>query len=223
MATSWFEVLVVDDDTMLREQIAQLLVLWGYRVRTAATTEGALRELARAPVDIILTDLLLADSPNYDLMRWAQGRPTPPPVLVMTAYASLEYAIEALKQGAYDFLPKPIMPPELEAALSRATVAVSLQRSRARAEHLQHIAEVALTLAHEINNPLAVIIGELQLQLEDTDQPLDRDALGICLESAKRIADVVRKISALREVEYQEFDGMRLLDLGSGQLPRLAE
>src|SRR6185436_1252980 len=110
---------------------------------------------------------------------------------VMTAYASLESAIEALKQGAYDYLLKPILPAELSAALSRAAVAVALQRSRERAEHLRHIAEVALTLAHEINNPLAILMGELQIQLETPDGDPDmRQALEIALESAHRIADV---------------------------------
>jgi DNA-binding response OmpR family regulator len=215
--TSAFEVLVVEDDQVLRERTAQLLTMWGYRVRTAADIATALAELERAPVDIILTDLVLDNYPNYDLMQWVKERRSPPPVLVTTAYASLEYAIEALKQGAYDFLVKPTTPPELEAALSRASVAVSLQRSRDRAEHLRHIAEVALTLAHEINNPLAVIMGELQLQLEDPAIPIERAALEVCLESAHRIADVVRKISALHEVAYQEYGGLRLLDLEANQ------
>lgn len=213
MATSSFEVLVVEDDLALREQTARLVATWGYRVRQVPDVPSALEQLAHAPADIILTDLLLANNANYELMRWSNARRVPTPVLVMTAYASLEYAIEALKQGAYDFLTKPITPPELEAALSRASVAVSLQRSRARAEHLQHIAEVALTLAHEINNPLAVIMGQLQLQLEEDGQPIDRNALEICLESAKRVADVVRKISVLHDVAYQEYGGFRLLDL----------
>jgi len=212
------DVLVVEDDATLRQQTAQLIELWGYRARVAEDMSTALAQLDRAPADIILTDLMLPDQPGYDLMRWSQQRQPAPPVLVMTAYASLESAIEALKQGAYDFLLKPITPPELAAALSRAGVAVALQRSRARAEHLRHIAEVAMTLAHEINNPLAVIMGELQLQLEETDGPIDRTALDISLEAAHRIADVVRKISALHEVTYQDYAGLRMLDLeASGQ------
>jgi DNA-binding response OmpR family regulator len=206
-------VLVVEDDAALRQQTAQLIELWGYQVRVAEDMAAALAQLERAPADIILTDLMLPDQPGYDIMRWSQQRRPAPPVLVMTAYASLESAIEALKHGAYDFLLKPITPPELAAALSRAGVAVALQRSRDHAEHLRHIAEVALTLAHEINNPLAVIMGELQLQLEQGDGAIDPAALDISLEAAHRIADVVRKISALREVSYQDYAGLRMLDL----------
>ncbi|MEO7912104.1 MAG: response regulator [Roseiflexaceae bacterium] len=213
MVKSTYDILVVEDDTTLRQQTAQLIEMWGYTVRMAGDTATALAELERAPADIILTDLMLPDQPGYDLIRWSQQRRPAPPVLVVTAYASLESAIEALKQGAYDFLLKPITPPELAAALSRAEMAVALQRSRDHAEHVRHIAEVALTLAHEINNPLAVIMGELQLQLEDSSSALDRTALDISIAAAHRIADVVRKISALREITYQDYAGLRMLDL----------
>jgi DNA-binding response OmpR family regulator len=219
VAEAAFDVLVVEDDALLREQTARLLGVWGYHVRTANDVASARAELERASADIILTDLMLPDQPGYELMRWSQERHPAPPVLVMTAYASLESAIEALKQGAYDFLLKPITPPELAAALTRAGVAVSLQRSRERAEHLRHIAEVALTLAHEINNPLAVIMGELQLQLEEPSDTLGRSALEISLEAAQRIADVVRKISALQEVAYQDYAGLRMLDLEVNRPP----
>ena len=213
MAEPIYTILVVEDDTTLRQQTAQLIEMWGYTVRTAADMAMALAELERLPVDIILTDLMLPDQPGFNLIRWSQQRHPAPPVLVMTAYASLEYAIEALKQGAYDFLLKPITPPELAAAIARAGMAVALQHSRERAEHLRHIAEVALTLAHEINNPLAVILGELQLQLEDPSGVIDRTALDISIEAAHRIAEVVRKIAALREITYQDYAGMRMIDL----------
>jgi DNA-binding response OmpR family regulator len=219
---SAFEVLVVEDDVSLRQQTAQLIGLWGYQVRVAADVATALAELDRALPDIILTDLMLPDQPGYHLIKSSQERQPAPPVLVMTAYASLERAIEALKQDAYDFLLKPVTPPELAAALSRASVAVSLRRSRERSEHLRHIAEVALTLAHEINNPLAVMMGQLQLQLEESNRPIDRKALEISLEAAHRIADVVRRISALQEISYQDYAGMRMIDLeGSFQEPEV--
>jgi DNA-binding response OmpR family regulator len=216
MQETAFEVLVVDDEPTLRAQLGQLLAAWDYRVRTVGDTESALVELDRARPDIILTDLVLPGQPGYALLERAHARWPHMPVLVMTAYASLESAIEALKQGAYDYMLKPITPPELSAALARARTAVALQRAQAREEHLRHIAEVSLTLAHEINNPLAILIGELQFQLEAAGEGTEaRQALEISLESAHRIADVVRRIAALREISYEEYHGMRLLDLKS--------
>jgi DNA-binding response OmpR family regulator len=216
MTDGVFEVLIVEDEAVLREQIKQLLVISGYQVRVAEDVASAIVALEQQPPDVILSDLMLPDLPAYALLKYVQERWPDLPVLVMTAYASMESAVEVLKQGAYDYLLKPVTAPELTAALGRATNAVSLQRSRARAEHLRHIAEVALTLAHEINNPLAIIMGELQLQLETggADMP-GRRAMEISLESAHRIAGVVRRISALQEVAYQEHGGIRLIDLGT--------
>jgi DNA-binding response OmpR family regulator len=214
MLESSFEVLILEDEVILREQIAQLVAAWGYRVRTTPDVATALSEVKRARPDIILTDLVLPDQPGYSLLEFVRSHWPHLPVLVMTAYASLESAIEALKQGAYDYMLKPITPPELSAALARASTAVALQRSQAHAEHLRHVAEVALTLAHEINNPLAILMGELQFQLEDVgEKPEARRALQISIESAHRIAEVVRRIAALREISYQEYAGLRLLDL----------
>jgi DNA-binding response OmpR family regulator len=214
MPDTSFEVLIIDDEPMLREQMAKLIAAWGYRVRVTGDVASAMAELEQAPPDIILTDLMLPDQPGYAVLEFVQAHWPQLPVLIMTAYASLESAIEALKQGAYDYMLKPITPPELAAALARAHAAVALQRSRAREEHLRHIAEVALTLAHEINNPLGILMGELRFQLEETSAAPDAcQPLEVCLESAQRIADVVRRIAALREVSYQEYHGMRLLDL----------
>jgi DNA-binding response OmpR family regulator len=216
MTDGAFEVLIVEDEAVLREQIEQLLVISGYQVRVAEDVASAIVALEQQPPDVILSDLMLPDLPAYALLKYVQERWPDLPVLVMTAYASMESAVEVLKQGAYDYLLKPVTAPELTAALGRATNAVLLQRSRARAEHLRHIAEVALTLAHEINNPLAIIMGELQLQLETGSADMSgRRAMEISLESAHRIAGVVRRISALQEVAYQEHGGIRLIDLGT--------
>jgi hypothetical protein len=62
-------------------------------------------------------------------------------------------------------------------------------------------------------------MGELQLQLEEASGPIDRTALDISLEAAHRIADVVRKISALQEVTYQDYAGLRMLDLEVNRPP----
>ena len=216
MQETAFEVLVVEDEPTLRAQIQQLIAAWGYRVRAAGDVASAIEALDQAPPDIILTDLVLPGQPGYALLEQAHARWPHMPVLVMTAYASLESAFEALKQGAYDYMLKPITPPELSAALARARTAVALQRAQAREEHLRHIAEVSLTLAHEINNPLAILMGELQFQLEAAGDGTEvRQALEVALESAHRIADVMRRIAALREVSYEEYHGLRLLDLKS--------
>jgi DNA-binding response OmpR family regulator len=214
MVDHTYDVLVIEDEAILLEHITHVLQLSGYHVRTAHDAEHAIAELDRAAPDIVLVDLILPGQSGYAVLRHAQERYPELPVLVMTAYGSLTSAVEAIKQGAYDYLLKPISPHELQAALTRAANAVALQQSRMRAEQLRYITEVALTLAHEINNPLAVIAGELQLRKE-TDEPQEdeRRMLEVCLEATQRIAKTIRRLTKMHEVVYLEYGGIRLIDL----------
>jgi DNA-binding response OmpR family regulator len=224
MMDASFEILIIDDEPILRQQLQQLLAEWGYRSRSAPDAETALTALRRSLPDIIITDMVLPGLSGMAVLQYVrQHRPTLP-VLLVTGYASLDSAIDALKQGAYDYLLKPITAPELRAALDRARTSVELERARTRAQQMRHIAEVALTLAHEINNPLAVLMGELQLRIEGNPQhPDEIRSLTVCLESAQRIAATIRRLMELQEVTYEQYGHLRLLNLGSedptGDLP----
>jgi DNA-binding response OmpR family regulator len=216
MAEQSLDVLVVEDATDLRESVVALLLMSGFRVREAATVAEGVSALITRPPDIILSDLMLPDGAGFAVIDQARELNPAPPVLVMTAFGTLERAVEALKHGAYDFLLKPFTPAELTAALARAAAAVALRRTRAHEEHIRHIAEVALTLAHEINNPLAVLLGELMLQREaGPDALFSQQSLRVCIESGQRIAEVVRQIAALRQIRYEDYAGLRLLQLQS--------
>lgn len=204
--------LVVEDDPTLRQQIAQLVETWGYTVRLAQSGEAAINALVAEPPDVLLTDLILPAGGGAEVLAFAREYCPHTPVLVMTAYASLESAINVLKHGAYDYLLKPITPAELEAALMRASGAVQLFRSQEREAQLRNVAALALTLAHEINNPLAIIMGELQLQLE-TRTPMQPEHLHICLEATRRIAATVRNLTELRDITYESYEGLELLQL----------
>lgn len=208
------EIFLIEDDSTLRDQLTQLIKAWGYRIRVAREVPAALASITERQPDIILTDMVLLPHYGIEVLEYVHTRWPELPVLVMTAFASLESAVDALKRGAYDYLLKPFTPPELDAALNRARSTIALRRLREREAHLRHTTAVALTLTHEINNPLAVITGEIELLLEN--QALgaeEQHVLEVCLESAQRIAEVVRKVATLREVVYQEYGGLQLLDL----------
>jgi DNA-binding NtrC family response regulator len=208
-------VMIVEDDQFMRQQLEHLLGLWGYRAHAVGDAETALLDLRRSTPDIIISDLWLPGLSGLAVLEYVRQHRPLLPFLIVTGHASLDGAIEALKQGAYDYLLKPITPPELRAALDRARTSVELEQTRARAQHMRHITEVALTMAHEVNNPLAVLIGELELRLESQPQhPEEQRGLEVCLESARRIAAAIRKLTDLQEITYEQYGGVRLLNLG---------
>ncbi len=216
------EVLLVEDEGDLREQMSQLIGSWGYQVCAAASIPAALAALESSPPDIVLTDLVLPPDSGTQVLSVVQERWPETPVLVMTAFATLENAVETLKLGAYDYLLKPFSPHELSAALLRARSSIQLRQLRDREERLRHLTAVALTLTHELNNPLAIISGEIQLLLEEQRSASERHSLEVCLAATQRIADVVRRIGAIRDVAYRDDGGFHLLDLQhsfDGNLP----
>jgi NtrC-family two-component system response regulator AlgB len=120
-------VLLVEDDAPLRRTLRVALEALGHTVSEAATAETATGVLARTPHDIALVDVKLGRASGIALM--AELKKTQPAlvVILMTAYATVETAVEALRGGAYDFLTKPFTPKQLGVALDRAAEVIALR------------------------------------------------------------------------------------------------
>jgi DNA-binding NtrC family response regulator len=121
-------VLVVDDDRTLREGCASVLQVDGFNVTVASRGDEAL-ELARTRRwDIVLADLYMTPVSGLDVMRAALDANKDAIVLVMTGNPSVETSIEALRQGAWDYLPKPFSASHIQILLGRASHAIMVAR-----------------------------------------------------------------------------------------------
>jgi DNA-binding NtrC family response regulator len=110
-------VLIVDDDVALREALAEASADLGYEVRLAPSGMAALALLAEETVDAILLDLRMPGLDGLEVLRRLRERPSSPPVAVLTAHATAENTIEAMRLGAFDHLTKPISRDDLRRAL----------------------------------------------------------------------------------------------------------
>lgn len=106
-------ILVVDDELFFRRLYAELLKEDGYRVETFASGDEALGRLRLGGADVVLTDLVMPGLDGLEFLRQARTLEAPPEVIVATGNATLETAIQALKNGARDYLIKPFNPDEL--------------------------------------------------------------------------------------------------------------
>ncbi|HPS47247.1 MAG TPA: sigma-54 dependent transcriptional regulator [Flexilinea sp.] len=124
-----FTVLVVDDEENFREGIKQYLSRdVNYEILDAASLSEAREILNRQPVDIIMLDVQIGKEYGPDLLYDINRiRPTPKTILI-TAYGEVEMAVDAMKNGAFDFLSKPVSFPLLEATLKRAEDVIRLQK-----------------------------------------------------------------------------------------------
>src|SRR5437764_11838188 len=112
-------ILIVDDEKPTRDGLRRLLED-NYDVYVAADVAGALDVLAREPIDLLLTDLRLGADDGMTLIERALKMPHPPICIMMTAYGSVDTAVDAMKRGAYDFVTKPLNLDKVELLIARA-------------------------------------------------------------------------------------------------------
>ncbi len=113
-------ILVVDDEQSMREFLSILLGKAGHEVATASDLRGALARVGPADLDLVITDLRLGRDSGLDVLRAVKAESPATEVVVMTAFATTENAIQAMKLGAYDYVLKPFKVDELHLVVEKA-------------------------------------------------------------------------------------------------------
>ena len=132
-------VLIIDDEPGLRQTVSLLLKHEGYEVQSACDGEEGLALALETQPDMILCDVRMPRLPGLDFIQRYQAEGGTGLVIVMTAYGSTELAIEAMKKGAYDYLPKPFSPDQLVLTLRKAEEREALRREVRRLREEVHI------------------------------------------------------------------------------------
>jgi DNA-binding NtrC family response regulator len=125
------DILLVEDKESLRRVLRLTLEHAGYGVTECADASSAAAEIERAPYRLVLTDLRMPNGTGLDVLRAARAADPDVPVVVMTAYGSIDEAVQAMKDGAHDFLQKPVDSNHLILLIQRA-----LEQSRLRTENI---------------------------------------------------------------------------------------
>ncbi len=120
MPENGVSLMIVDDDENMREILAKVLAQEGYTIRQAPHAEAALQELRREPVDVVLSDIRMPGMDGLAFLQQARRSFPEVTVIMMTAFGSVDSAVEAMKQGAYDYISKPFKMDEVNIILSRA-------------------------------------------------------------------------------------------------------
>ena len=100
-------ILLVDDDEVLRERLATAIRTRGYEVRTAGSSDDALREVAKDSPEMAVLDLRMPGGNGLELLRELKRQDPATRVLMLTGYGSIATAVEAVREGAIGYLPKP--------------------------------------------------------------------------------------------------------------------
>jgi two-component system, NtrC family, response regulator AtoC len=113
-------ILVVDDEDLMREYVEEALTRAGHSVQSVASGQEAQELLRKCAFDLVVTDLKMTPMDGLTVLRTAKEECPGTPVILMTAYGTVETAVGALKEGAADYILKPFAPDELELAIDRA-------------------------------------------------------------------------------------------------------
>ena len=142
-------VLVVDDQAPIRESMVITFRREGYAVESAESGEQALEYLFKKPFDLVVTDMRLTGMSGIDVLTRSKELFPDTEVVVMTAYGTIEGAVEAIKSGAYDYLTKPFQPEELtlvaERALERKGLAQRVRLLEQAVRGQSHFEEIVCT------------------------------------------------------------------------------
>jgi DNA-binding NtrC family response regulator len=130
-------ILVIDDESLMREYVQEALLRAGHDVTVAPSGRDGIQLLGTKTFDVIVTDLKMQPVDGIEVLRAVRAQSPATACIIMTAYGTVDTAVTALKEGAFDYIMKPFTPDELELAVTRA-----LERERIAQENMYLRAEL---------------------------------------------------------------------------------
>ena len=192
---STLKILVIDDEPGIRSGISRILrnfrvdypfmeEAFDFEVVEASTGEAGIENIEKDKPDILLLDNKLPGIQGIEVLEYVRKKQMNIIVVMITSYASLELAVKATSDGAYDFIPKPFTPQELKSSIENITKRVFLKKMTNKLQETgkQIRFQFLSVLSHELKAPLNSIEGYLQMikerqagpQLESYDYMVDR-------------------------------------------------
>jgi len=166
-------ILIVDDEVVIRELCAKALQC--YNVFQAGTCFDALRMYEKESIDLILTDVMMPGGTGLDLLRQVKSIDPTAVVIIMTGFVEKEIILDALKEGADDFINKPLNMLQLKTAVEKALAKKSLKEELANLKKLDHLKSIFLSLiSHKLRTPITTIslfLQDIQHGVYDFNDP----------------------------------------------------
>ena len=211
-------VLIVDDEQAFAEPLAQRLELRGIEAAVAGDAETALDMLSRQEWDLVFLDVCLPGMDGVSLLKLLQEHEPRPDVVMLSGATEMSQAVKAMRRGALNWLAKPV---SLDAVLEECRKARERADARRQARRLaeearlRSLGRIAEGVAHEVNNPLNIIVQAAGLMSDSLDSP-EAGALPDIEDLRESLRTIVTQSMRVREITR------KLLMAGVGLDPRSA-
>jgi DNA-binding response OmpR family regulator len=172
-------ILLVEDDNGLRTALGELLEDSGYAVKQAENGKKALDLLEEQTFDVVVSDIRLGTIDGIQVMQATKKQPSPPVVILLTGYGSLDTAIEAVRAGAYDYMLKPTSSFDF---LSRVADAVQQCQNQRRQQRVNAMIAQCAAEIHDVSGGVGVpeeLFPEMNTTTAPTTTPSDETRLGV--------------------------------------------
>jgi two-component system sensor histidine kinase/response regulator len=237
-------ILVIDDELGIREGCRRALEPQGFIVATAATIQEGLRKVREGNFDLVLLDVMLPDGRGIDLLSPIREKDPDTVSVIITGYATVELAVEAIKQGAYDFISKPfttdLLLMTVNQGLERRRLSLEAKRLQAIEQEAAELARAkeemerldqfktafTLTVAHELRAPITALQSFLLAMLKGYVPPdQQQNILQRAIERAQELLDLVDDLlnlaTAKQEVVPSKREILSLADALEKVIPLL--
>lgn len=211
------KVLIVDDEPAFLEIISTFLKDKGFKVLSALNGLEGLNLARKNKPNIIITDLNMPVMDGIEMTKEIRSDKSllETSIIMLTAKDQLTAKLEGFDAGTDDFLTKPFEMEELFARVKAVERIIKLRNQIAELEKTKLLVEMAGAMAHELNQPLGVIIGYADFILETIEKDNEfYKPLKKILNNAEKMSEIIKKISKIRKYETKDYIGaLKILDI----------
>jgi DNA-binding response OmpR family regulator len=195
-------ILLIEDEPRLRHNLEVLLMEEGYRVASAEDGAEGIHKLQQEPFDLVITDVVMPEVDGFQVMEYLRDYYPDAAVVAITAYASTESAIEALRRGAYDYLAKPFDIDLMQVVIKRALEKARMQKAfRHYMGELERRVEERTHKLTDANTQLRKSMAELKAAQEQLIQTERFRALGeVAVGAAHELGDSLAAIVGFSQI-----------------------
>jgi len=206
-----YKVLIIDDEEIVLDSCTEILAVEDFQINTAINGHTGLELLNEIQPDIVFVDLKMPGISGLEVLEKIHALDPSIVTVVITGYATIDSAVEAMKHNAYDFLPKPFTPDELrlltKRGLEKRKLILETIALRREKELLQE--NFAAIVSHELKSPLGAVQQNLYFLIDELSDLLSEEQVGKFQRIKSRISDLLELINTWLRVYSTDLDTIK--------------